>query len=435
MKNILKFLLISLAVFSVETASADYMLVPIKKVIDGGLAEFVRRSITEAERDNFEGIIFHVDTPGGRVDSAVDIKDTILNADLTTIAFVDKNAISAGSLISLACDSLFMSTGASIGAATAVDMQGKKASEKVISYFRAQMRATAEATGRRTDIAEAMVDEEIEIEGVSKKGKLVTLTYTEALELGISNGTTETVEELLESIGKKGSEIMSMKPNWAENLVRFFTHPVVSSLLMSIGFLGLMIEIRTPGWGIGGTLGIIALGLFFGSHYIVNLAGVGELIIFAAGIIMLTLEVLVIPGFGFAGVAGIALIIASLYLSLVGRLPQMSDYSTATGTIAAAFALTILGTALLVRFIPRTAIFDKIVLSTEERSDRGFASAESDSSLIGNIGITQSDLRPAGKIQIDGKRIDVVSEGDFIASGEKVKVIEVRGSRIVVKKV
>ena len=156
----MKTLFLSVLVFlicSVPNAHAEYAVVPIEKVIDGGLAAFIERTVQEAEESNKEGIIFHIDTPGGRIDSAVYIKDTILRAGIPTIAFVDKNAISAGALISLACDSLYMSTGASIGAATAVDLQGKKASEKVISYFRAQMRATAEATGRRADIAEAMV--------------------------------------------------------------------------------------------------------------------------------------------------------------------------------------------------------------------------------------------------------------------------------------
>ncbi len=426
--------LIALCLITVQ-AAADYMVVPVKKVIDGGLAEFIRRCVSEAGRDGIEGIIFHVDTPGGRVDSAVDIKDTILAADVKTVAFVDKNAISAGSLISMACDSIYMSTGASIGAATAVDMQGKKASEKVISYFRAQMRATAEATGKPADIAEAMVDEELEIEGLSEKGKLVTLTYSEALQHGVSNGTAETIEDVLELLGGKGSELMRMSPNWAENIVRLLTHPMVSSLLMSIGFLGLLIEIRTPGWGIGGTIGIIALTLFFGSHYIVRLAGVGELLLFSVGLILLTLEILVIPGFGIAGLSGIVMIVGSLYLSLVGRMPEMGDYTVAAWSTAGAFALSIVGTFLLVRYLPRTPVFERIVLSTAEKAEHGYASADSDISLMGVQGVALSALRPSGKATIAGKRVDVVSEGEFIERGQIVEVIEVRGARIVVKKV
>ncbi len=380
-----------------------------------------------------EGIIFHIDTPGGRVDSAVDIKDTILNAEVPTIAFIDKNAISAGSLISLACDSIYMSVGASIGAATAVDLQGKKASEKGISYFRAQMRATAEANGRRADIAEAMVDEEIEIEGVSEKDKLLTLTYTEALKFDISDGTVDSIEGVLSRLGKADAEVIQVKPNWAENIVRMLTHPVVSSLLMSLGFLGLIIEIKTPGWGIGGTIALIALALFFGSHYIVRLAGMEGMLLFAAGLVLLTLEIFIIPGFGVAGIGGIACIIISLYLSLIGRLPQAGDLLSAAYTISAAFIITLIGTILLVRLLPHTTLYRKLVLATTESSQEGYTSAETLLELIGTRGITLSDLRPAGKADINGRRMDVVTDGEYIEKNAHVVVSEVHGSRIVVR--
>jgi membrane-bound serine protease (ClpP class) len=414
-------------------SQADFVIVPIERVIDGGLAAFVHRSVDMAVDEDAEGIIFHIDTPGGRVDSAVDIKDTILNAEVPTIAFIDKNAISAGSLISLACDSIYMSVGASIGAATAVDLQGKKASEKVISYFRAQMRATAEANGRRADIAEAMVDEEIEIEGVSEKDKLLTLTYTEALKFDISDGTVDSIEGVLSRLGKADAEVIQVKPNWAENIVRMLTHPVVSSLLMSLGFLGLIIEIKTPGWGIGGTIALIALALFFGSHYIVRLAGMEEMLLFAAGLVLLTLEIFIIPGFGVAGIGGIACIIISLYLSLIGRLPQAGDLLSAAYTISAAFIITLIGTILLVRLLPHTTLYRKLVLATTESSQEGYTSAETLLELIGTRGITLSDLRPAGKADINGRRMDVVTDGEYIEKNAHVVVSEVHGSRIVVR--
>jgi len=412
---------------------ADILVVPVRKVIDGGLAEFVRRVIEEAEQEGVEGIIFHVDTPGGRVDSAVDIKDTILKTGIPTTAFVDKNAISAGSLISLACDSIYMSTGGSIGAATAVDLQGQKASEKVISYFRAQMRATAEANGRRADVAEAMVDDEIEIESVTEEGKLLTLTYNEAIELGISDGTADTLDDVLRLLGKDGSKLRHVNPNWAENIVRFLTHPVVSSLLMSVGFLGLLIELRTPGWGVAGTAGLIAIMLFFGSHYIVRLAGVGELILFAAGIILLTLEVMVIPGFGVAGIAGISLIVVSLYLSLVGRLPHYGDYRIAAVTVMGSFVLTVMGAVAAVKLLPHSSFYRKLVLHAVEEAGEGYLSAETDHGILGASGVALTDLRPSGKAEIDGRRLDVVTEGEFVIHGSNIIVTEVRGSRIVVR--
>ena len=340
MKKIL-ILVFSFMIYTVSNSLAEFVIVPIEGTIDGGLAAFVERAVNEARENGKEGIIFRVDTPGGRIDSAVYIKDTILDAEIPTVAFVDKSAISAGALISIACDSIYMSTGSSIGAATAVDIQGQKASEKVISYFRAQMRATAEAKGRRADIAEAMVDEELEIECISKKGMLVTLTYKEALEVGISNGTVDTIEEVLSRLGREDAEVVEYRLNWAEQVVRVLTHPIVSSLLMSIGFLGLLIEIKTPGWGVGGTIALIALALFFGSHYIVMLAGIEELLLFTVGIVLFALEIFVIPGFGIAGVGGIAFILLSLYLSLVGRMPHPQDFLNAAYTIGWSFLITI----------------------------------------------------------------------------------------------
>lgn len=425
--------LIIFMIVSISVSMADILAVPVEGVIDGGLAAFIRRSISVAENENAEGIIFHIDTPGGRVDSAVDIKDAILNTHIPTIAFIDKNAISAGSLISMACDSIYMSKGSSIGAATAVDLQGNKAPEKMISYFRAQMRATAEAKGRRPDIAEAMVDDDIAIENITVKGKLLTLTYTEALSLDISDGTVETLEEVLVKLGKENSAVMWIRLNWAENVVRFFTHPIVSSLLLSLGLLGLIIEIKTPGWGIGGTIALIALTLFFGSHYIVRLAGIGELLLFATGIILLIIEIFLIPGFGIAGVSGIGLILVSLYLSLVGRMPAPDDFARAAYTIGGAFAITIIGTLILIRLLPHTSVYRKLVLSTVESSSDGYRSAENMLELIGSQGIALSALRPAGKAEIDGRRLDVVTEGEYIEKGLPVVVTDVHGSRIVVK--
>jgi membrane-bound serine protease (ClpP class) len=418
---------------TVSGVQASVVVVPIKGVIDGGLAAFIDRAVNEARQTGAKAIIFHIDTPGGRIDSAVHIKDSILKAEIPTIAFVDKSAISAGSLISLACDSLFMSTGSSIGAATAVDLEGKKASEKVISYFRAQMRATAEAKGRRADIAEAMVDENLAVEGISEKGQLLTLTYQEALKVGYSNGTLESINEVVSRLGYNTSSIITMKPNWAENVVRSLTHPIVSSLLLSLGFLGLLIELRTPGWGLGGTIALIALALFFGSHYIVRLASIGDLLIFMAGIILLTLEIFVIPGFGIAGISGIALIIISLYLSLVGKMPRPGDYITAGYTIGIAFLVAIAGGLVVMKLFPRTSLYNKLTLAMVESTQKGFASAPCEPELVGLEGTALSDLRPAGKANIDGRRLDVVTEGEYIEKGSAIVVTEVHGSRIIVR--
>ncbi len=434
MKKLILYVLLIFMIF-VPNSKAEFAIVPVKEVIDGGLAAFVERAINESEENGKEGIIFHIDTPGGRIDSAVYIKDTILRAKITTIAFVDKNAISAGALISIACDSVYMSTGSSIGAATAVDLQGKKASEKVISYFRAQMRATAEANERRADIAEAMVDEELEIEGITEQGMLVTLTFKEALDLGISDGTVETIEDVLSLIGHEGAKYTEYRLNWAEYIVRALTHPVVSSLLMSIGFMGLVFEIRTPGWGIGGTIALIALALFFGSHYIVRLAGFGELLLFAIGIILLAFEVFIIPGFGIAGVSGIALIFVSLYLSLVGSLPSPEDFINATYTNGLELIFTIITGYWIIKAFPRTSFFRKLTLAAVESSQEGYTSSKTMSDMVGEKGVALNNLRPVGKAEINGRRLDVVTEGGYIEKDASVIVTEVDGSRIVVREI
>jgi len=434
MKKIVIYALLFLT-FNVSSSRAEFVVVPVKKTIDGGLAAFVERAVKEAEESGKEGIIFHIDTPGGRIDSAVFIKDTILRAKIPTLAFIDKNAISAGALISMACDSVYMSTGASIGAATAVDLQGKKASEKIISYFRAQMRATAEAKGRRADIAEAMVDEELEIEGITEKGMLVTLTFKEAIDLDISDGTVENVEGVLTLIGHEGAKYTEYRLNWAEYVVRGLTHPLISSLLMTVGFVGLLIEIRTPGWGIGGTIALIALALFFGSHYIVKLAGVGQLTLFAAGIILLALEIFVIPGFGIAGISGTMLIIISLYLSLVGSLPSPEDFRHATYTVGWSFILTIIAGYIIIRIFPRTSFFQKLTLAEVESAREGYTSVKTLSDLVGEKGVALNNLRPVGKAEINGRRLDVVTEGGYIEKDTTVIVTEVDGSRIVVREI
>jgi membrane-bound serine protease (ClpP class) len=424
---------LAVAILTIAPVRADYLSTPIHETIDGGIAAFVERSIETAERDGMDGIIFRIDTPGGRIDSAVEIKDAILNARIPTIAFIDKNAISAGSLISLACDSIYMATGASIGAATAVDLEGKKASEKIISYFRAQMRATAEANGRRADIAEAMVDEQLEIEGITKKGQLVTLTYTEALAYGISDGTIDSIDEVLARIGGSDAKAAEFRMNWTEHVVRFLTNPIVSSLLMSLGFIGLLIELKTPGWGLGGLIALIALTLFFGSHYIVRLAGIGELLLFTAGIVLLLLEIFVIPGFGVAGVSGIALIVTSFFLSLVGSWPTRDVFLRAGYTVGWSFIITFVLGIMVIKLLPKSSLFHKITLNEAQHSTDGYTSAPSRAELLGKTGRALTTLRPAGTVEIDGKRIDVITEGGYIAQDAGIIVARVEGSKVVVR--
>lgn len=281
--------------------------------IDLGLAPYVSRVVAEAEKDNAEAIIFKINTFGGRVDAATQIKDAIINTDLLTIAFINNRAISAGALIALSCKKIVMVPGSLIGAATVVDQQGEKVGEKYQSYMRSEMRSTAEKNGRRVDIAEGMVDERVVVPGIDDSTKLITLTSTEALKYGFADTLLKDYDEIFAYFKLGKAEKVFQKSNWAEDVVRFLNNGIVSSILIMIGIFGLMAEIKSPGWGLPGTAALIALALFFGSSYILQLASVIEILMFVAGLVLLLLEIFVIPGFGVAGISGIILIIASLF--------------------------------------------------------------------------------------------------------------------------
>ena len=423
-----------LAEMSPASAKGTVYLVPIEGIIDGGLAAFVVRAVEEAQEAEADAVIFEVNTFGGRVDAAVVIRDAILNCPLKTIAFINKRAISAGALISLATDQIVMAGGSSIGAATAVDMGGKKASEKVISYFRTEMRATAEKTGRPPKLAEAMVDEDVDIPDLSPKGKLLTLTTEEAIEYKMAEHTAETLDEVLALNELTGASIVRIKVNWAEQIVRFLTHPMVSSLLITIGFLGLLFEVKTPGWGVGGTAGLIALALFFGSHYLVYLAEWWEPLLFVLGAMMLLVEILYIPGFGIVGILGLAAMMIGIFWSFLGRLPTAEDIAQAFVWVGLSFITTIALSILILRTMPRTAFWNRLVLQREERVEEGFRSSPAEyEELVGTSGVALTLLRPAGTGLFGNRRLNVVSDGEYIPKGTAIHIVRVEGNRIVVE--
>ncbi len=406
----------------------------IEKEIDLGLAPYISRSISDAEKAGAQAIIFKINTFGGRVDAATQIKDAILASTVPTVAFVNNRAISAGALITISCQRIVMVPGSSIGAATVVDQTGDKVSEKYQSYMRSEMRSTAERNGRRTDVAEAMVDERVVIEGLVDSTQLVTLTAEEALEYGMADTLLTKIEDVLEFLNLKGATIIRVEPNWAEDVVRFLNHPLIASLLIMIGFFGLFAEVKTPGWGVPGTAGIIALALFFGSSYILQLATIVEILMFVAGLILIATEIFVIPGFGIAGISGILLVVASLFLSLIGGRPFL-DFEIISMAIIQ-LAVAIIGAFILIlmlaKFLPKSTVFNKLVLSTATSTDRGFVSNPDYHSLVGKEGVALTTLRPAGTAEIDGQKVDVVADSEYIKNGTRIKVIKTEGMRVVV---
>ncbi|MBI3031527.1 MAG: nodulation protein NfeD [Candidatus Rokubacteria bacterium] len=411
---------------------------PIEGVIDLGLAPFVARVLQEATSAGAQAVILEINTFGGRVDAAVLIRDDLLRARVRTVAFVNKRAISAGALIALAAEKIAMAGGGTIGAATPV-MGGapgappQPAAEKTVSYLRKEFRATAESRGRPPRLAEAMVDQDVEIAGVIEKGKLLTLTTDEALAQKVADFRADSVEAVLQTLGVAGAEVRRASETWAETLVRFLTHPVVSSLLMTLGILGIIVELRTPGFGVPGVVGVGSFALFFWGHWLVRLAGWEELLLVTIGLLLLAVEVFVTPGFGVTGALGIAAILGGLGLTLLSAGATWEAVLRAVGQVAVSL-LVALGVAVaLLRVLPRLPFGRRLVLEAELPAEKGYASApEADRAWLGKRGTAVSGLRPAGIARIDGERVDVVSDGEFIDPGEPIEVIRVDGNRIVV---
>jgi membrane-bound serine protease (ClpP class) len=316
--GLLALLTVAVAAEAPRFATGPVVLVArVEGVIDLGLAPFVERVLDEATTAGAAAVILEINTFGGRVDAAVLIRDALLRARVRTVAFVNKRAISAGALIALAAERIAMADGGTIGAATPVEIgrpgaPAQPVAEKTVSYMRKEFRATAESRKRPALLAEAMVDGDVEVPGLVDKGKLLTLTTEEALKHGLADVRADTLPAVLASLDLAGAQVRHATQTWAETLVRFLTHPVVSSLLMTIGILGIIVEIRTPGFGVPGALGILSLALFFWGHWLVRLAGWEELLLFGAGIILLAIELFVTPGFGVTGVLGLFALVGGL---------------------------------------------------------------------------------------------------------------------------
>jgi membrane-bound serine protease (ClpP class) len=439
MRRLLIFLTFAV-LLAAPAMAGDVYLVQISGTIEKGLAAFVDRVMVEAEAEGADAVIFEIDTPGGALDAALVIRDAVLYSETRTIAFINPRAISAGALISLATDHIVMVEGGTIGAATAVDMQGNKASEKVISYFRNEMKATAEKTGRSTKLAEAMVDEDVDVEGLAPKGKLLTLTTREAVEQKIAEFQIASItegdklDEVLKLLGLDESTVVRKDINWAEQAVRWLTHPMVASLLMSLGFLGLIFEFQSPGWGIGGTLALVCLGLFFGSHLIVKLASWSEVLLFVIGLTLVIGDLFFVAGFGLLALPGFAMMLVSIFLSLMGRIDLWTwdTAGLAVRPIMISLLFTVVIGGLMLKRLPRSAAWQKVVLNEKESGYQSAPSTYAD--LEGKSGKALTDLRPAGTAEFDGQRVSVTTEGGFLEESTHVKVVEVEGSRIVVRK-
>ncbi|MCK9526377.1 MAG: ATP-dependent Clp protease proteolytic subunit [Limnochordia bacterium] len=422
MKRIILAIVLVLVLSIGAVAAPLVYSLPISGEIEPGLAAFVARGIQLAERNNGT-VLLTINTFGGRVDAATEIKDLILKAEVPVVAYVSERAWSAGALIALAAPHLAMAPGSSIGAAEPRPMD-----EKTVSALRAEFEATAQRWGRNRLLAGAMVDADVVIEDLVEKGKILTLSAQDALEWGMADQIAPSTASLLTALGHEGYEIVELTPHWAEQIARFLTNSTVSSLLLTLGFLGLVFEITSPGWGVPGTGGMLALILFFGGRYATGLAGLEAILLFVLGLVFLVLEVALIPGFGLAGVLGIASVIASIILAF-------GDVQTALFSLSLAISVSVVAVILLWSRIQRSRFWKRLVLSHEESPQAGYRAPADFSHLVGRKGVSVTPLRPAGTVMIEEHRYDVVSDGGFISSDSSVEVVETEGTRVVVREI
>lgn len=435
--------------------------IPINGMIERGLVYVVRRAVARAMAEGADAIIFDMDTPGGRLDAAEEIINIISAVETTTYTYVNPNAISAGAIIAMATDHIYMAPGSRIGDAMPImmtpfgspqEMPGS-VEEKAISYVAGLIRSTAEEKGHDPKLAEAMVRPEIEYkigdEVISPADQLLTLTNKEAERIVerdgeeaplLSSGTVEDIGELLRKIGKEGAEVREVSVSLAEQIARFIE--MFSALFLIGGLLGIYIEFKTPGFGLPGTLGIILLAIWFWGHHVAGLAGMGEILIFLIGIVLLGVEIFLIPGFGVAGLAGITMMAVALLMAMVEHYPGMPWYEPPVSHIQR--AVMVLGSSLatffaaaiiLARFLPETPLFQRLVLASSVSAARGFQASEKTDRLLGLSGVAATALRPAGIGSFGDQRLDVVTRGEFVEKGARIIVAETHGNRIIVEQV
>lgn len=423
--------------FASVTLAQNVTVIKIFDEVDLGMVSYVKRSVEEAEANRSSAIVLHVNTFGGRVDAATQIRDAIISTKVPlTIAFVDKRAISAGALITIAAQKIAMAPGGSIGAVTPVDMQGAKASEKVVSYMRAEMRATAERNNRNPVIAEAMVDESLGIDSLQgmllDTGRLLTLTTKDAIVVGYCDAEVSTIEQALSAFGISDPTLTRAEEIIGDKIIRFLTLPMVSSILIMIGLGGLFYSIKTGELGSITAVSLLALALFFGGQYITEVAPTLAAVLFIVGVGLLIAEIF-IPSFGIAGILGIVGIALGLFLALAGDFDKLTPDRLRDSLLSLAVALIgfFVIAGVIFRFAPGWPMVRRLV--NQDVSGDVSSMVETQKLLLGKEGIATTVLRPAGSAIIDGRKIDVVTEGEFISAGAPVRIIGISGNRTVVK--
>lgn len=440
-KGMKKSMLLVTALLSLTSLMAQQkiLVMEIKDVIDPRMHRYVDLALMEAGLMKADVVIIEMDTYGGILTDAKEIVDKIMHFKKPVWVFINSDAASAGALISIACDSIYMAPGASIGAATVVDGDGQKAPDKYQSYMRSIMRSTAEENGRDPRIAEGMVDEEIEIKGIKEKGQIITFSTSEALQNGFCEARVESIEEILKRNGVNNFTIRKFELGLAEKIISIVLNPFISSILILIIIAGIYFEMQTPGLGFAGLAALVALVLYLVPYYLNGLAANWEIIAFFIGLGLIAVEIFVLPGFGVAGISGIALTVGSLFLIMINNdafdfeFVAMNDLMYA---LAAALGGTLGGMILLLvagSKLPDTRFFKHVALTDTQNRSEGYVSFQISGSLLGKTGTAETVLRPSGKVMIDGKMYDAYTRGDYIQKGQAVEVISEEGSSLKVK--
>jgi membrane-bound serine protease (ClpP class) len=341
-----------------ETAEGDgpVYVVSIHGVIDLGVASFLRRALDEAEEGGAPAVVLDLNTPGGRLDAVLEMRDAILDAGVPTVAYVNREAFSAGALITIAAERIYMAPGAVYGAATPVTGSGETASEKTISAVRSTFRATAEERGRDPVIAEAMVDPAVVVPGLDDASTLLTLTTEQALANDYAEGTAADLTALLSTLGLSGAEVVEVEPSFLETVVRWVTEPVVASLLIMLGLFLIVGDALFEGFGIAAVVGLACLALFFGGHLLAGLAGWEDFVLIGVGLLLIGLEIFVIPGFGVAGVLGLVALGGGLFLAMLGRDVRTPEQMIRAGWVVAGALFAVVAAVVVVAlFLPRLA--------------------------------------------------------------------------------
>jgi len=423
------FFAFSLSANADDTSQEDLVyIIPVEKEVERGLAAFLERTTNEAIENHAKYIIFEINTPGGRVDSAGEIGTIIQNVHIPTVSYVVNEALSAGSYIALHTDEIYMAPHARMGASGIITQDGNAADKKAQSAWITAMRSAADSKGRDPIYAEAMANEKIDLPDLgAPEGEFLTLTPKDAVKVNYAEGIVDSREQLLDDLGLAEATVVETKPTFAEEVARFITSPLVIPILLSIASLGLIVELYSPGFGVAGTMGLIALILFFYGHIIAGLAGMEAIILLIIGILLIIAEFFVTGGI--LGLLGIGAVIGSLFLAGY-------DVGHMTLSIAIAFSLAVIVAIILFRSIGlQKGLFRRLVLEDSTATDLGYVSSESREELIGQQGVTLTPLRPAGSVLIDHERVDVVSEGEFLDRDVPIEVIYVEGMRVVVRKV